>query len=185
MGRRLFVAVRPPDDVLAGVEAAAAPARRAIVGPRWTTPDQWHLTLQFLGSVPDDAVDDVARALESVSIVRPFPVRLGGGGAFPKASRARVIWLGVHGGGDALAELAGTVGRALSAIGAEPEDRAYQPHLTLARLRAPGDVTPAVAALGEDPVGPAFTVVETVLYESRTRRTGAVYEPVARIELVG
>lgn len=182
---RLFVAVRPPDDVLAAVGRAVAPARRALVGPRWTVSEQWHVTLQFLGSVPDDAVADVTRALEAVSKIQPFPVRFGGAGAFPRPARGRVIWLGLAGGAEPMVELARAVRMALAPLGHEPEEREFHAHLTLARLKVPGDVAPAVAALGEEPVGRAFVVSEVTLYQSRLRRSGAEYEPVSVVALEG
>lgn len=181
--RRAFVAVRPPDDVLTAVERAVAPARHAIVGPRWTDRRQWHLTLQFLGWCGD--VEAVAAALDGLEERDAFAVRLGGGGAFPSERRARVIWLGVHRGAEALGRLAGGVAACLAPLGFEPEARAFHPHLTLARLRVPGDVREAVAALGDAPVGQAFTVREVVLYESVLRPDGARYEPLARVAFRG
>lgn len=182
---RLFVAVSPPADVLTAVEEAVAPARKSMVGPRWTTEDQWHLTLQFLGQVEDDVVSDVSRALDGVSQIQPFAVRLGGGGAFPRVPRGRVIWLGVVEGAKGLGVLAGRVNQALEPVGFEAEKREYHPHLTLARLKVPGDVTPAVEALGEEPVGPAFVVSEVVLYESRLSPKGARYEAMGAVALEG
>lgn len=185
VAHRLFVAVHPPEKVLDAVGEVAARAQRALVGPRWTTRDQWHLTLQFLGSVPEDRLDAVRRALEATSAVQPFPVRLGGGGAFPRPSRGRVIWVGLAAGAEPMAGLARAVHRALRPLGYEPEARAFHPHLTLARLAVPGDVQPALEALGDGPVGPAFVVDEVVLFESHLRRTGAVYEARARVPLLG
>lgn len=182
---RLFVAVRPPRDVVAAIEKAVTPARRAMVGPRWTTEDQWHVTLQFLGAVADEAVADVSRALDPVSKVQPFPVRLGGAGAFPRVSRARIIWLGAQGGADGLTDLARAVHTALEPLGFRPEEREYHPHVTVARLKMPGDVSPAVEALGEGAVGGAFLVNEVTLYESRTSRAGARYEPLTAVALEG
>ncbi|MBI2169229.1 MAG: RNA 2',3'-cyclic phosphodiesterase [Actinobacteria bacterium] len=182
---RLFVAVRPPVKVLRAVEKALGPARRAMVGPRWTTDDQWHLTLQFLGAVPEESVSEVSRALDAVSKVQAFPARIGGGGAVPRVSRARVIWLGLAAGAEGMAELARAVGMALAPLGFEAEERDFHAHLTLARLKVSGDVTPAVAALGTEPVGPAFVVSEVVLYESHLSPKGARYEAVSAVALEG
>ena len=181
--RRLFVAVRPPDDVLDAVERATAPARRSMVGPRWTKREQWHLTLQFLGWVDD--VDTVSAALEALAARPAFAVRLGGGGAFPSERRGRVVWLGTTAGGDALEALASAVAGLLRQLGHEPEDRAVHPHLTLARLQRPADVRTLVGALGTSPVGADWTVREVILYESILRREGARYEPWSRIALEG
>lgn len=181
MAHRLFVAVRPPDDVLGAVERATAPARRLMVGPRWTTRDQWHVTLKFLGAVEE--VEPVAAALEGAGSVAAFAARVGGGGAFPSVRRGRVVWLGLTEGSPAMEELAGAVDRALVPLGFEPEQRPFHCHLTLARLRQPADVSAAVEAIGEDPVGASWAVEEVVLYESHLSRSGARYEAVARVAL--
>jgi 2'-5' RNA ligase len=111
-----------------------------------------------------------------------FPFRLGGAGAFPKPGRARVVWIGAATGGDALVGLAGGVSGVLAPLGYEP-DRSLHPHLTLARLKVPGDVGPVLAALGPGAVGEAFTVGEVVLYESRLSSEGPLYSALGRFPL--
>lgn len=180
---RLFVAVRPPEDVLDAVERAAAPARRSMVGLRWTTREQWHVTLQFLGWQRE--LETIVAALPEVGRLAPFAVRLGGAGAFPSPRRARVVWLGGTEGTGALGRLAGAVADALGSTGFVPEKRPFHAHLTLARLRVPADVTPCVQALGDAPVGTAWTVREIVLYESRLRPGGAEHVPVSVVALEG
>jgi 2'-5' RNA ligase len=181
---RAFVAVRPPDDVLAAVEERLAPARRVMVGPRWAGRDQWHVTLQFLG--PVEALAPVVDGLTAaVAELEPFRFRLGGSGAFPNPRQARVIWLGALEGTEAMAGLAGAVTGALAPLGYEAEARPFRSHLTVARLRDPGDVTPALAALGGDPVGGAWTVEELVLYQSRLLPSGSQYSVLARLPLGG
>jgi RNA 2',3'-cyclic 3'-phosphodiesterase len=180
---RLFVAVRPPEGVLDAVERVVAPARRRMVGPRWTTRDQWHLTLQFLGWVEDATA--VAAALEAMGAGIEFPVRVGGGGAFPRPSRGRVVWLGLLEGESDVAGLAAGVNEALRPLGFEPEKRPFHSHLTLARLRQPADVSSVVEAIGDDPVGAEWMVREVVLYQSHLSPKGARYEPVAQVPLEG
>lgn len=180
---RAFVAVRPPDAVLAAVADVVATARAvAGAGARWTTREQWHLTLQFLGDHID--LDAVAGALAALA-VPSGDVRLGGGGAFPDARRAKVLWLGVVEGGEYLTGVAGAVGALLSPLGHVPETRPFHAHLTLARLARPTDVRGAVRALGESPVGESWTVAEVVLYESQTRPEGTRYHAHATFPLDG
>ena len=178
------MAVRPPDDVLDAVEEALAPARRVMVGPRWAGRDQWHVTMQFLGPVVALApvVDGLGAAMASLA---PFPFRLGGSGAFPNARRARVIWIGAADGGGPMAAVAGAVNASLTPLGYEAETRPFRSHLTVARLRDPDDVTPVVAALGDGPVGEAWTVTEILLYQSRLSPSGSEYSVLARLPLTG
>src|SRR5262245_16893474 len=176
---RAFVAVEPPGEVL-DVVASACSSLELPGGARRTTRDQWHVTLQFLGNHAD--VDAVVDALQQLAVSRGS-ARLGGSGAFPNERRGRVLWLGLRDGRELLQQLAAAVGVLLAPLGHEPEARAFHPHLTLARCKAPADLRPIVAALGSDPVGPAWTASEVVVFESRLRRDGAQYLPRARIPL--
>jgi 2'-5' RNA ligase len=180
---RAFVAVRPPDAALAAVADAVAPVRDgdpAVAGARWTTPAQWHVTLQFLGNRVD--LDGVATALAALDAAAGT-ARLGGGGAFPSPKRARVLWLGLLEGTELLASLATAVGTLLGPVGYPPEGRPFHAHLTLARLARAVDVRPAVDGLGTGPVGEAWRVGEVLLYESVTRRDGATYREHAAFPL--
>jgi RNA 2',3'-cyclic 3'-phosphodiesterase len=179
---RAFVAVRPPDPVLADVGATVERVRDRLTGARWTTPDQWHLTVQFLGNRVD--LDAVAGALSALR-VPDGDVRLGGGGAFPSERRAKVLWLGVVEGAALLTGLAGAVGALLAPLGHEPEDRPFHAHLTLARLNRPSDARAVVAAIGPDAVGEGWRLGEVHLYESTTRREGAEYRLHATFPLAG
>lgn len=157
---RAFIAVRPPDPVLDAIAALPTVPGRA------TTRERWHVTLQFLGDVEDlDAIDLALQGLRTRAGVAQF----GGLGAFPSARRATVVWLGLRQGSETLRALAGEIG---TRLGIE-ERRAYHPHLTLARLKTPTDVTSAL--LGADAVGDAWVVDEAVLYESRLHPEGARY----------
>jgi len=177
---RAFVAVRPPDDVLDAVEGLVGSELSSIAGARWTTREQRHLTLQFLGNHAD--IDAVGVALEALA-VRAGTVALGGVGAFPSARRARVLWVGVAAGGAFLAQLAAAAGALLAPLGHESEAREYHPHLTLARFKAPADLRDVVEAQAERSVGASFAIEEVVLYESNVRSTGAQYTERAVVRL--
>jgi 2'-5' RNA ligase len=176
---RGFVAVVPPDDVLDAVDAATSGIEVPSTA-RVTTRQQWHLTLQFLGNRVD--FDAVAGALEALAVGRGT-VCLGTAGGFPSERRGRVLWLGVSEGDALLAQLAASVGALLAPVGYPPEDRAYHADVTLARLKAPADLRPVVAAIGPGPVGRPWTVEEVVLFQSKTKRAGSEYTPRARIPL--
>lgn len=176
------MAVRPPEAVLDAVAEVVGPAGRSMVGPRWAAREQWHLTLQFLG--PVGVLDPVLDGLRSAAAsVGRFRFGLGGSGAFPNPRRARVIWIGAAQGAEAMSELAGAVNRALAPLGYRVEARPFSAHLTVARLKDRIDVTPALAALGDGPVGESWPVEEIVLYESRLSREGARYTALARFPL--
>ena len=132
---RAFVAVFPPPEVR---EALAGAARELPVSGevRWIRPENVHLTLKFLGDVPEDDLHRIAGVLDPLRLRHePFEARLSGFGGFPSAERARIVWAGIGEGSGALRALARDVDASLEALGFEREDRAYVPHLTLGRAR--------------------------------------------------
>lgn len=145
---RLFVAVTPPEAVLDEVGAAVAPYARWSSDVRWIPKERQHLTLSFLGDVDDDRVERLSPRLDRVAADRsPLELQVAGSGAFPRTSRARVLWLGLSGDRDLLVELATAVSAAARHSDIEQEKRKFSPHLTLARCREPADLRPLVDAL--------------------------------------
>ena len=193
--RRAFVAVVPPPAALAGVESTVdslgelVPSDESGDGLRWTPRDQWHLTVQFLGRLVE--LDSLVESLvDSLRRVPAFDVQLGGGGAFPEPAHGSVLWVGVAAGGAELAALAGAVHEATAPLGFATDGRPFRPHLTLARAPMARDLAELVTALGDGPVGPAWTVDEVVLVESTPstregRPAGAVHTHVRTFALRG
>ncbi len=164
----MFVAVVPPAEVLEDLEEFLEPRREAAEF-RWTLPEQWHLTLAFAPAVAERHLDDLVERLERAAHRRtPFDLRVAGGGAFPGPDRARVVWAGVVADEAASTELSrlATGARAAAAkAGAEVDGGRFKPHLTLARLGRPGEVSDWVRLFGAY-AGPTWTVDEITLIES-------------------
>jgi RNA 2',3'-cyclic 3'-phosphodiesterase len=166
---RLFVAVSVPGKVTGELEAAVAPLRSSWPSLRWTGRDAWHLTLAFLGEVNEVVAARLVPRMERAAARHSrLALSLAGSGAFPGADRARVLWTGVQGERRGLAALAASVAAGAGRAGAPPaeEGRRFQPHLTLARSRAPVDVRALVAELS-DFAGDPWTAEEIYLIRSR------------------
>jgi RNA 2',3'-cyclic 3'-phosphodiesterase len=147
---RLFVAIVPPPAVSAELDARTAVLRPAWPGLRWTGTEAWHVTLAFLGEVPEPVRPELAVRLERAASRYPaLELAVRGGGAFPAAARARVVWAGIEADRAVLDRLAASVAAGARRAGAPPPDegRRYRPHITLARLREPADVRPLTAEL--------------------------------------
>jgi 2'-5' RNA ligase len=148
---RLFVAIALPSEAASELDEVVAPLRPARPELRWTGRDAWHLTLAFLGEVEQAIVARLAVRLERAARRHPcLLLSVSGAGAFPGASRARVLWTGIEGDRRELTALAASVGAGARRAGAPPAagGRGYEPHLTLARCRIPTDVRPLVETLG-------------------------------------
>ena len=178
---RAFVAVDLPEELRAELRSRQKSLQKAARGARWVRPEGIHLTLKFLGEIPDEKVDKISKTLASLPTFTPFKLQVKGIGFFPQARRPRVLWVGIKP-CPPLEALAAQVNKSLEAIGFAGEQRAFQPHLTLARFRVPQPQPEIEKAISEnDPtVLGLVTVREFFLFESILRPQGAEYRKVAR-----
>lgn len=178
---RCFVAVELPEPVRQELGRLAGEFRSRVRDVRWVRSDRMHLTLAFLGDVSADFVEQARPGLESAAAGHAaFEAGMGGLGAFPSSRRARAVWAGMATGADRVQALQRDVVRALQPIGFVPERRPFTPHLTLGRLRVPGDVgTICRLQFASSP----FTVDRVVLFRSVLRPEGPEYTALATFPL--
>lgn len=180
---RLFAAVDPdPPARAAAARAACAAARRLREDGsrriRWTVPERLHVTLRFLGELPEAEVEAVRGAFRSPFETGAFAAGTSGLGCFPASGPPRVVWLGIDEGREALAAVRTEIDGRLAAVGLPPEERRFNAHLTLGRVKGwPARSRPEVVrALSEvQPEPSRWPVDRVVLYESRRTRGGARY----------
>ncbi len=186
---RTFVAVEMSSAVRS--RAASLIERFRVAGAKvtWVAPQNMHLTLKFLGDVPDVDSPGVCQAVEeAVSGLASFEIVCRGAGAFPDARRPRTLWIGVDSGVDELVALHDAVDAALAPLGFARERRRFQPHLTIGRVRESG---PKVAELGRlvekhaDFEAGLGAVDEVTVMASFLEKSGPKYEALVRTELRG
>jgi len=169
---RLFIAIDLPDYVK---EELAALQRNDIRGARRTTRDQMHITLHFIGEVDAAMQNQLMAALPAVQI-EPFELTLRNVGHFPPKGKVRVLWAGVEI-APQLQTLHQTIGGTLQNLGIKIEERVYNPHVTLARLK----INPSRRAIQSFLDDNAqfrtvpFRVDEFALYSSQLTSQGAIY----------
>lgn len=169
----MFVAVQPPTSALEHLAEFLEPRHEVDSELSWTGAEQWHLTLAFLPRVLDRQLDDLTDRLARVAArARPFRLSLGGGGAFPHAMGARVLWMDVHQGGQGDAGPLGPLGplatgarAAATTSGIEVDGARFRAHLTVARMRRPIEATRWLRVL-DAYAGPPWEVDELALVES-------------------
>lgn len=183
---RLFVALDLPDglaDEFATLRADAPDAPSLS----FTDPTDAHVTVKFLGDTPEDELDELIDALEHAvddADAGPFPVEVGGLGAFPNEEYIRVVWIGVREGAGELTRLHEAVERETTALGFEPEEHEFTPHLTVARMSDAREKDAVQRFLREgDPDVGRFEATELRLKASELSSEGATYRTVARLEL--
>ncbi len=144
---RTFVAVEVSSDVRARARELIRKLEPAGAKISWVEPQNLHLTLKFLGDVPDNETPDVCRAVEqAVRTVAPFDLEFVSAGAFPSFAKPRTIWIGVGEGLQQIVDLQAAIDDALKkSLGFPREHRDYRPHLTIGRVREGG---PTLAEVG-------------------------------------
>ena len=192
---RVFVALELDPDIRRRIQGFVGEICGLAPDVRWVSEESLHVTLQFIGEKPEETVKQIEQTLKSVPI-DPFPLRFAGAGFFPAPEAARLFWIGIEA-GDGLAQLAKRVEESLAEIGIRKENRAFSPHLTLARQgggsAAPGwrkrdqpnrQFLKLQAYLRKHPA-PDFgtmTAREFFLYRSQLSRKGSRYTKIARFE---
>jgi 2'-5' RNA ligase len=184
----MFAALVPPPEALEDLEEFLAPRREAGAF-RWTLPEQLHVTLAFYAEVPERSLDDLVERLGRAGRRRtPFEVAVVGGGAFPNAAKARVLWAGLRAdstGEVELPRLATGARAAASRAGIAVDGQRFRAHLTLARLGRPDEVSSWVRLL-DGYAGPTWSVDHLALIASHLGegpRRRPRYETVAELPL--
>ncbi|HUK35674.1 MAG TPA: RNA 2',3'-cyclic phosphodiesterase [Vicinamibacterales bacterium] len=188
---RAFVAVEL-DEAARAVVAAEQTLARKLLGARSSSlrlvgPQQIHFTLVFLANVAEPLVEPLTAAMrQPISGLAPFRIRIGGFGVFPPRGAPRVLWLGLLDGVRQMTELQAAVAARVGALGLRLEDRAFRPHLTLARWRdaRPSDRVPFERASPARAIA-EMTVDRVTLFESRLSSEGASHVPLAQSPLSG
>jgi 2'-5' RNA ligase len=191
---RLFFAIELDPGARQGIAGEQRRLRTAVAGAdlRWVDPEQLHLTLVFLGEVPEPALTNLREAATRPIDLPPFILSFGGVGVFPPRGAPRVLWLGaLEGAGLAAGAQRAIAGRATQ-CGLAIERRPFRPHLTLARVRDGGRgggarLRTEIAALAGDRVEPVarVRVNEVTLFRSLLSPKGSTYEALARAPLAG
>ncbi|HEU4488293.1 MAG TPA: RNA 2',3'-cyclic phosphodiesterase [Actinomycetota bacterium] len=182
MTLRLFFAVEVPAELLELVRAKSAGLRSKWPEARWTTPENQHLTLKFLGATSSDDLDNLVQTGAAVARSHAAAeVALTELGAFPSARRARVLWLGISDPAGVLHGLAAGLSSACESLGYRPEARPYVPHLTLARFKTPVRLGSELTLELSEAL---FEVSEVGLWRSHLSPKGARYELLESLPLM-
>jgi 2'-5' RNA ligase len=181
---RTFCAIELPDDVRKQLQDHAQRMRAAVAdaSASWSKPENIHLTLKFFGNVTTGKLPRISSAAtRTANQFAPFQIRIGGTGVFPKASRPQVLWIGVEDSSGGLSELQSQFEDECAIEGFPKQDRAYKPHLTIARLRRPE----GARKLAETHLQTKFDSVEVrvtefVVFRSQLSPKGSVYTAISR-----
>ena len=178
---RLFCALELPQ----GLRDRLINLGGGLPGARWVPEENLHLTLRFIGEVPESSFDDIATSLSGVH-VPAFDLAVAGVGHFERGRKPTMLWAGVEPNGTLL-QLHTSIESALRRAGLKSDDRRFQPHITLARLDETVSPDRVAGFLGANSLLRAapFRVEEFVLFSSVLGRTGPAYHAEVEFPLEG
>lgn len=178
---RLFVAIDISESTRAQLREVrhALERRLAAAGraPRvtWVADDAAHVTVRFIGEVPDATADRVRAALRTPFAQAPYDLVFSGTGAFPNSRRPRVVWIGALHGHEQSAELAAAVNQRLNPVVGQGEARPFRAHLTVARVKESVPFEWDVALRNVKGGRTVSRIDHVTLYQSKTSPKGPTY----------
>ncbi len=175
---RAFIAITLPEPVKEAIDELGQRLRRSRAKASWVRPDSMHLTLRFLGDVPEAELNRLGERLTlAYRDVASFRLAVVKTGVFPNMRRPKVVWVGVEpleGGLQSVWKIAES---AAVDSGLKPEKRRFRPHLTVARIRDERKLGTLPELLGEEHrfSGGEFEVARVSLFSSRLTPKGPIY----------
>ena len=187
--KRIFIAAEFPDIVIQQLAAVVKQQWPDFTqGIRWVPTTQYHLTLKFIGDYPVSGIPAIQEVLHSTyNQINAIPLTLSGFGVFPNPRQPRVLWAGIKA-ADTLIDSQKQLEKGLAAMGIPPENRAFSPHLTLARVKDdfPSNRLPALLHpmnAENNPFHQPTTVIRITLFESQLSRQGAIYRSIESLKI--
>jgi len=184
---RTFIAIEIPSEIKSALAALQNELRRAGAEVSWTKPENIHLTLKFLGEVDERRIGEVEKVcVDSAAEFPSFALSLGATGVFPNSRQPRVLWAGLSGDVEKTDEMRRRLDERLALIGFGREEKGFQPHLTIGRMKSNRKSRELLALTDSHPL-PAlsFVVSEIVLMKSELHPAGARYTPLAKASMHG
>ena len=185
---RAFIAIDLPESVKSFLSEAQEALKSYGFGVKWVQPQNIHLTLKFLGDTATADTDKIAEAMTLAAMNCPIvSLTAKGIGVFPNVRRPRVIWAGLNGRVQTLANLQQTLNAHLANLGFATDTRAFKSHLTLGRVKGKIALDKMIAAIDnlKEFGSESFETREVILFKSELRPSGAVYTRVQAIALQG
>lgn len=181
---RLFIALLLPETLKGKLGDLISALKPLATGVKWVNPASLHLTLKFIGEVPEDMVLSIRDSMSSaVGEKAKCEVGVRGCGGFPNLKNPRVLWVGLSG-IDRDFKIASEIDKHLVPLGIAKEKRPFSPHLTIGRIKKPGDIS-RLSGYIENLDFDAGTVIlnKVALVKSTLTPAGPIYENLKILEL--
>jgi 2'-5' RNA ligase len=175
---RAFIAVDLPENIQAALGLVQEQLRAYRFKTTWTRPENIHLTLKFLGDIQREQVEPIISVIEQAAKgCRPMTLRSQAVGFFPGVRQPRVLWTGISGQTEALAELQSKIDKGLAALEFPSDKKPFTGHLTLGRIKVGGnsELFIDIMKIFQNMTTDSFIVDSVNLYQSKLMPSGPMY----------
>ncbi len=182
---RTFIAVDVPKEIKMELDKLIASLKSYGPEVRWVRAANLHVTLRFLGDIPQESVPMLAKEIEkNIAGFGQFDISLSGLGGFPNLKRPRVIWVGTGVGEDKIVKLAELVEKSCIDAGFGKSDKQFSSHLTIGRIKFPHGLESVVSKIETMKFETApFKITEVVIFKSDLLPSGPKYTRLESIAL--
>ena len=189
MDIRSFLAFELSPEIKQIIFNVSGEMKRSSLDVRWVKPGNIHLTIVFLGNIPEERMEVVNIAAEKVCRrYGPFNVSLTAAGIFFNRHNPRTLWIGLKGDLERMSYFKNALQKHLRSLGIKEEKRKFKPHLTLGRFRRGAGFTPRLdelLSMYQDLISPVCSLSELALFKSDLKSGGAVYSRLGSWQLEG
>jgi RNA 2',3'-cyclic 3'-phosphodiesterase len=187
MALRCFIAIEIPEAIRGAIVGSIDSLKESGADVKWVSPENIHITLQFLGETEETRIPLIKKALNKILLTySPFYIKIAGVGCFPDARRPRVIWVGTEG-SQPVINLHGDIARGMAGLVYLEEERSFTPHLTIGRVKSNRNVRELLSKIDEikEVRFSDFEVRNITLMKSELRPSGPIYSSLAEIPFGG
>lgn len=184
---RTFICIELPETLQALLTKFQDSLKRLGADVSWVKPSNIHLTLKFLGDVPEQKLPVICETVKSAARAVPaMSMQVREAGSFPTARNPRVLWVGIQPVPSQLRTLYESIDVGLSEKGYARDDRPFNPHLTIGRVKSPRNVQDLMRKMQElNFDGETVSVRTVTVMRSDLRPAGALYSPIKVFPLLG
>ena len=183
MALRCFIAIEIPEAIKKAIISSIDSLKKSGADVKWVSPENIHITLQFLGETEEARIPSIKEALDKILLpYSPFYIKIAGVGCFPDARRPRVIWVGTEE-SQPVINLQGDIARGMAKFGYREEERNFTPHLTIGRVKSNRNTRELSRKMDEIKAASfsGFEVQNITLMKSELKPSGPIYYSLAEI----
>jgi len=184
---RSFIAINIPQEIKTKIAEIQRKLKETRADVKWVNPEGIHLTLKFLADIEKSQVKEILSAIKTASEgVKSFSLEIASVGAFPKVEYPRVLWIGINDETNTLKPLWQRTEENLSKLGFDKEERDFNPHLTLGRVKSLKGKEKLISLMlqSKDLSIGRFDVKRISLMQSVLKPDGAEYSEIGKVELL-